>query len=257
MYGKLPPYSGWLREGLAQILAIVANYGEQLNLCIGNGAAYVDSLIRRLFAELKTWQAWASIDDLLPSLAEAAPNAFLMGVDRFVSRHEEQAVKLPAGVKDTFSSGCLHAGLLWAIERVAWSPQHLGQCCTLLARLNEIDPGGAWANRPSASLQDILVWPDAPYTYANATERLEVLHGLVARFPATAWQLLTAAVNGFMTRTVRHRTPSQESAHTPRLRQRRCKASLRQSLRARASSIPKQRHHSGGISAHVKSPDWV
>jgi hypothetical protein len=41
-----------------------------------------------------------------------------------------------------------HQHVLWALERLAWSPDHFGRVIGVLARLAEIDPGGYMRNRP-------------------------------------------------------------------------------------------------------------
>lgn len=203
MYGKEPPFSEWLREGLAQTLAIIANYGKQLELCIGDGSNYVYALMRSLYSKMDTWQTWASIDDVLPSLAEAAPTALLAGLKRFATRSPDEVRRLLSDVDNGMMGECRHVGMLWALERIAWNPTYFQRSCALLARLDELDPGGRWGNRPRSSLMDILAWPEEPYTYANASQRLATIDHLLDLHSETAWLLLTAAVESFRTRTVR------------------------------------------------------
>jgi len=203
MYGKEPPYSEWLREGLAQTLAIIASYSQQLEFCFGDGLAYVDGLMRSLYSKMDTWQARASIDDVLPSLAESAPTTLLAGLELFVTRSPDEVCTLLSDVENGMMGECRHAGILWSLERIAWNPTYLQRSCTLLAHLDELDPGGRWGNRPRSSLTDILCWPEEPYTYANSKHRLAVIDHLLDRYPETAWALLTTAVQSFRTRTVR------------------------------------------------------
>ena len=74
------------------------------------------------------------------------------------------------GIDPLFSSSP-HPSLLWALELVAWSPDHFAQAVYLLARLAEVDPGGRLINRPHASLATIFC-PWHPETGApNARRR--------------------------------------------------------------------------------------
>lgn len=97
------------------------------------------------------------------------------------------------------NSGSRHTYLLWALERLTWSPQHFSRAVLALARLAEVDPGGRLANRPSASLLEALhlVFPHSAVT---ARSRLEVLDMLRERTPDVAWELELSLLN------VDHRT---------------------------------------------------
>jgi hypothetical protein len=90
-------------------------------------------------------------------------------------------------------SRCKHAGLLWALECLAWSPDLLREVCRLLARLAEVDTGRnwVWVNRPAGSLRDILLTWD-PQTAAGVEKRIAVLKSLAELTPAVAWKLLFA-----------------------------------------------------------------
>lgn len=81
------------------------------------------------------------------------------------------------------------AGLLWAIEVLAWAPEHLGRAALILARLAWLDPRGSTLNRPANSLRDIfLVWH--PQTAADLAFRQTVLERIVRDEPMVAWRLL-------------------------------------------------------------------
>ncbi len=83
------------------------------------------------------------------------------------------------------------SNLLWALEMLARSPTYLFQAASILARLDELDPGGQWANRPFASLRQIFVtW--SPQTYATSAQRLTVIDRLLRDHPEVGWKLLVA-----------------------------------------------------------------
>ncbi len=84
-----------------------------------------------------------------------------------------------------------HTGLLWAIEAVVWSEQHMAYAAETLAALAEIDPGGRLSNRPSASLYAVFrVW--SPQTSASLDARIQALASLTRRHPDASWDLLLA-----------------------------------------------------------------
>lgn len=205
IYGKVPPHSGWLREGLATTLAVVANLGDRLGLPApdGEAAGFVARLVRRILAHCQDWQAWASLNDVLPLLTEAAPDAVLDAIETTLRDNQQVFVDLLSDDGAQFGSECRHSGLLWALERAAWHPRYLNRVCVALARLDALDPKGNWANRPFASLVDILLWPQDPYTFADVSARLSAIDVIRAQVSETWWRLIKVAIRDHHFRIVR------------------------------------------------------
>jgi hypothetical protein len=194
--GKTPAYSGDLRRGLATTLALLGASSSApirgSTRTAGDWAA--DAVWRILEAANQdaTCRIWASLHDVLPLLAEAAPPVFLEAVRNGLSGD-------PPLLHGIFSDGeqpaSPHTGLLWALETCAWSPTDFGQAVDLLARLAEIDPGGKLANRPRATLAAIFR-PWYPQNSVNVERRLEVLDALRQRHELVAWPLMLAIARG-------------------------------------------------------------
>jgi hypothetical protein len=127
----------------------------------------------------------------MPSLAEAAPDEFLSAVEAGLAGEEPTPVMGLFG-HDTdalFSSSSPHTHLLWALERVAWSPLLLGRAALALAELARRDPGGKLQNRPRQSLRSIFL-PWMPATAATMEGRLQVIDLLRECEPEVAWNLM-------------------------------------------------------------------
>lgn len=189
VYGKVNPYSFVLRKGLADSLAILGNRGDALTNCsIHKAETTVVLAIREIF-ENAGWKLWGTLNDLLPTLSEAAPEEFLNAV-------EHALVADPCPFDELFSqeghgvggSNYL-TGLLWALEGIAWSEDYLVRACVVLGELATHDPGGNWANRPANSLMTILL-PWLPQTIAPIEKRKVAVQTLYREWPEVAWQLL-------------------------------------------------------------------
>jgi hypothetical protein len=190
--GMAPTFSQSLRKGLADTLALAATRWDDevgpggWQSCAGK---VVSSLLSLANAD---WLRWASISDLLPLLAEAAPSEFLSAAEAGLNPTVENPTLLRLFEEDQDSpifASSPHTGLLWALETLAWSPQHLSRTTLLLGGLACRDPGGKLANRPSASLRGIFL-PWRPCTTATIEERLGALDLLRAREPDVSWKLL-------------------------------------------------------------------
>lgn len=189
--GLSRPHSELLREGLADSLVLLASRGGIPGV---DGQREADRAVGRLLAAAnddKTARLWSSLGDILPLLAEAAPERFLDAVDDGLAGDEPLlALLFTDSTDEGFPfAGPEHTGLLWALEGLAWSAEHLARAALQLARLAELDPGGKWHNRPIHSLREIFrSWH--PQTAAIPEERFEVLDLVRSRVPAVAWELL-------------------------------------------------------------------
>jgi hypothetical protein len=188
VYGKELPNSGFLRKGLAETLAILATRGlPSETQDVMPAQERVSEIIHRLLNSNVDWHIWASLAYFLPTLAEAAPEAFFEAVDNGLAGDNPTLVQL--FLQEESFGGSPHTGLLWALEVLVWEAQYLSQVTLILGKLSRLDPGGEIINRPFRSLCEIfLCWN--PQTPANLAQRLRVIDTLIAREPDIAWQLL-------------------------------------------------------------------
>ena len=160
--GKSPAHSGDLRRGLAVTLALLGIHGDVIDTGHGtSGTQWTARIVRELLREANadtTGDTWNSLASVLPQLAEAAPDAFLDGVRDATAGPAPviAAMFTDSGPARATAEPSRHHHLLWALERLAWSPEHFGRVTGLLARLAEIDPGGRMRNRPFNSLVTIF-----------------------------------------------------------------------------------------------------
>lgn len=192
LYQEKRAHSGLLTRAIADTLALLGARGGVLSLGGGLTAADVAArAVRRLFEQAgRDWTRWASLAPVMPLLAEAAPDEFLNALEGGLAGDSPSPVMGLFGhdVAHTFSSSP-HTHLLWALERVAWSPALLGRGALVLAELARRDPGGSLQNRPRMSLRSIFL-PWMPATAAPMETRLEVIDLLREREPAAAWNLM-------------------------------------------------------------------
>lgn len=206
--GKKLRYSKNLRKGLAESIAWLGINGDTLVNC-SDKRRYIASLVVREIFSNASWQLWGSLNDLLPTLAEAAPGEFLSAVE-----HSLRQIPCPFdelfAQEDTGIGGRNYmTGLLWALEGLAWSEEYLMRVCVVLAELASHDPGGNWANRPANSLTTILL-PWHPQTLASIDKRVTSIKAIRSEFPDVAWKILLTLLPSS------HQTTS--GAHKPRWR---------------------------------------
>ncbi|WP_250454484.1 helix-turn-helix transcriptional regulator [Caballeronia sp. ATUFL_M2_KS44] len=181
------PHSRLLRQSMAEtliLMATLANNAKNVTRCEPKVGFAIEKLLRNSDAAL-----WWTLDAESPRLAEAAPREFLRALDDALGESPSPIVELfDEDDNPLFSSHHVN-GLLWALEKLAWSPTLLGTVAYVLSDLAVLDPGGRQGNRPERSLRAIfLLW--SPQTFASLDERLRILDRLRTSRPDVAWKLM-------------------------------------------------------------------
>ncbi len=127
---KLP--SDELRRGLSETMIALGIFPDRAS-GVSDASERSARAVGRLLSDADE-RVWWSLSDDFRNLAEAAPATFLEGLDNALD-------KKPSPMAPLFRSdeGFLHAkeflsDLLWALELLSWSPNHLGTSALLLAR---------------------------------------------------------------------------------------------------------------------------
>jgi hypothetical protein len=189
IHGKVLTHSPLLRTGLAESLALLGSHPKALTFCsFGKAETTAILTVREVLADAD-WVLWASLNDLLPLLAEAAPREFLDIVEAALNS-DPCSFDLVFSQEGSGLTGRNYlTGLLWALETLAWDAEYLTRVVVLLGELAQRDPGGNWANRPANSLTTILL-PWFPQTCAPVTKRQAAVATLLNEIPDVAWKLL-------------------------------------------------------------------
>ncbi len=202
------------RRGLAEGIALVASAGNERLSDGVSGADHARRMVREILSRARddsSGQLWRSLADVLPLLAEAAPEVFLDAVHDDLDRDEPLLASM---FQDTDQSSWLyssspHTGLLWALETLCWSSEFLLDATRALARLQLVDPGGRLSNRPLESLHNVLAgW--VRHTAAPLDLKVRAVEQISREMPDVGWRLILAL------------WPSQHAIssapHTPRFR---------------------------------------
>lgn len=189
IHGKLLAHSHRLRNGLAESLALLGSHPKALTSCtLGKAELTAALAVREILADAG-WECWASLNSLLPLLAEAAPGDFLDAVERALTSEPCPFDQLFSEEGDGVTGRTYMSGVLWALETLAWDPDHLSRVVVCLGELAARDPGGRWSNRPNSSLTTILL-PWMPQTCAPVAKRAAAVSTLLAELPVNGWALL-------------------------------------------------------------------
>ena len=197
-YGKVLKYSPELRKGLAETLTLLGAKPNALVNCSRHKAEDTAVLAIREIFENPDWVLWGSLNDLLPTLVEAAPGEFLDVVEKTLQQ-------TPCPFDELFpqesSDRNYLTGLLWALEILAWDAEDFIRVCVILGELAERDPVGNSMNCPANSLTTILL-PRRPKTTAPIDKRKAAVKTLQHEVPRVAWELLLGLLPDRMSMTI-------------------------------------------------------
>ena len=131
IHGKVPKNSFVLREGLSEGLAILGSQSDACSHCSLGRAEKISRLVIHEILTDAEWALWGSLDSLLPTLAEAAPNEFLRAVENALRQQPCPFDELFAQEDIGITRENYLTGLLWALEGLAWDEQFpcSGLCC--------------------------------------------------------------------------------------------------------------------------------
>ena len=189
LHGKALKHSESLRKGLAETVALLGVYPEYLTACSRYEAENTARLTVHEILKKASCNIWASLNDVMPLLAEAAPKEFLDAIEHSLTEEPSPLDGVFAQEGTGITGRTYITGLLWGLETLAWDADYLTRVVILLGELAARDPGGSWANRPANSLWTILL-PWFPQTCAPAAKRISAVATLQKELPEVAWNLL-------------------------------------------------------------------
>ncbi len=186
--GKHPEFSGTLRKNVVHSLAIAASIGAaRLKLDPSMSPSFVEWIVRSTL-EAASFSRWASFGSELSILAEAAPDALLDALE-----HDARPEGPLAEVMDKSRTGLLdspaHTGILWAIERLCWSQDHLARAISILLKLAKLNPEIESGNNPSNSIRETLQLC-CPQTNADWPMRQDAISRMLNEDAETAFGLV-------------------------------------------------------------------
>ena len=196
LYNKLRKHSDALRTGICETLVMLSVHGNTLfRQRLGvDAAADVAALVERLLTPF-TSDKLRSHDGDLPEYAEAAPGRFLELLEADVGSPNPVLRALLKPASPGWFDSPARTGVLWALERLAWNPQHFPRVVTILAGLSETEIDDNWVNRPINSLSGLFrSW--LPQTAASLDDRIRALETVWRRFPGVGWGICIQQLEG-------------------------------------------------------------
>lgn len=186
IYGKTTKYSYTLRKNISESLPMIKSIYNNFINC-SNEIYNVPLLIVRNVLKNTNWEIWASLNELLPLLAEAAPEEFL---DQVETKIDSKTIeKLFSENEYGITVSNYSAGLYEALDLIAWETRNLILCCMIYSRLAKYD---------ETAIEKIayIILPWFPQTKAPIENRKIVVNNILKENVDIGWKLLLKILPG-------------------------------------------------------------
>jgi len=185
-----------LREGLAHGMVLFAANAECCKQVPFDDRQSLPVQVVRKTLDGCDWKIWATLDDLLPYLAEVAPEEYLAQASRFIRRKKGGLLCLYGQERRGAFGRTYITGLVNSFSILAWFPEYLAESLRILGEMAKLDPTGQWHPRPIDVFQKAL-HPLAAHTWASVNRRVGIFTALIKRLDRrVAWEALSGLLPG-------------------------------------------------------------
>ena len=136
IYNKCTKYSEEIRFGVAESLVIIESIKSGFENCKIDASNFVILVVRSILNE-SNWEIWASLDQLLPYLAESSPSEFLNQFKDYLSRDKNK--KLISEKEEGITIYNYTTSIYWSLELIAWNTDYCVQSGMILSDLAKFD----------------------------------------------------------------------------------------------------------------------
>lgn len=185
-------HSDSFRKGLLEGLCILSN-GPKPPYCSDHLFSIESRALIRSTLDQCDWTHLVSISDTLDFLAEMNPNIYLESLEKLIQNRPTEIEKLfPKKGNYALADQNFTTPILFSLEKLAWSENHLISCVRCLGELECLHYDNTnWVNTPIHTIVQILS-PFMPQTCASVEKQKHAVQGLKIDHPDLYWMVLTA-----------------------------------------------------------------
>ena len=140
-------------------------------------------LVVRNVLENCNWKNLATLNELLPILAEINEEEYIYQLNSIIKNRDSELTRLYSEKEEYITKTGYTFGLLWSLELIAWNPKYIMQIFDLFGKLGKYD------EKVIDSMSRILL-PWYPQTNADFTLRKATLVMLLKEYNNIGWKVL-------------------------------------------------------------------
>lgn len=180
--GRKMTYTKQLKSSVLETFAICKSFSSKFSNC-EREIVNSEWFIVRNILEDADWKLYATLNELLPILAEICESEYIKQINSFVSNKDKEVSRLFSEKEEILLSTGYTYGLYWSLELIAWSPNYIIEVFDILGKLKKYD------NKAIEVMTRILL-PWYPQTMADSTLRIATVKMLLKENGEVGWELL-------------------------------------------------------------------
>lgn len=184
-------YSKHIKKGVLESFAILRSLGDKLINCEEQVSEACMVIVQQLLSEAD-WKRFASIDELLPIVAEINEKEYIKCIDNFIGTKLIQLKKLVEEQDEFVIIQKYTSGLYGSLELLAWNPIYLMQVFEILSEISMYD-------KKAIEIMSRILLPWFPQTQANIALRKATLEMVLNEYEDIGWDLLMQLMPKYQT----------------------------------------------------------
>lgn len=207
--GRTRRHSGRIRRSVATTLAVLASECGTEPLSGGlTIQGWTDQLVRELLAGWDDAPSmWASLDDVLTLLVEAAPDVILNRIRRDLLGNREILQAMSTAEQSPFNWGGSSrlTTILWSLQSLMWSPEHCERALDTARDLAKGSEEGKSSPTAIGIVREAL-WPTVPQCALGISGRVAAIERCVRDTPDVAKRIIEKTITETHPFATVHRT---------------------------------------------------
>lgn len=180
--GKKMVYSKELKKSVLETFAYIKSINSKFINCEDEVSNFEWNIVRNILGN-SSWKNLATLNDLLPILAEINENEYLTQIDRIIKEKNEEILRLFNEKEENITKMDYTYGLIWSLELIAWNPSYIMHAFDIFAKLARYD------KKVIDSMARILL-PWYPQTKADIILRKATVEMVLREYGEIGWNLL-------------------------------------------------------------------
>ena len=180
--GKKMVYSKELKKSVLETFAYIKSINSKFINCEDEVSNFEWNIVRNILGN-SSWKNLATLNDLLPILAEINESEYLTQIDRIIKEKNEEILRLFNEKEENITKMDYTYGLIWSLELIAWNPSYIMHAFDIFAKLARYD------KKVIDSMARILL-PWYPQTKADIILRKATVEMVLREYGEIGWDLL-------------------------------------------------------------------
>lgn len=191
--GKKELYSKEIKKSVLETFAFMKSIESDFINCtkeIENSQWYI---VRNVLQD-SNWKSLATLNDVLPILAEIDEDEYIKQIDNIIRNKSEELEKLFNEKEEFVTAMGYTYGLIWSLELIAWNSNYIMSIFDIYGKLGKYD------KKIIESMSRVLL-PWYPQTNANINIRKTAVEMLLRDYDKIGWELLMTLMPNQQTHT--------------------------------------------------------